>query len=155
MKRLVHGGEVVARIERSIEIKAPPEKVFVYMKDLKKMPEWMPSCKSHKITSEQRHGVGTTTHCVMEQAGRIIEWDAVVTEYIENRKQAWHCDKPSRNDGIFEFEPTEKGTKVTFTMDYDLPYSILGMIIDKLRVSKAIEKNVDEGLTKLKEILEK
>ena len=145
----------MAKIRKSIEIDAPLEAVFNYIKDLENMPEWMTSCESHKITSEQKYGVGTTTHCVMEQAGRIIEWDAVVTEYIENRKQAWHCDKPSKNDGIFEFEPTEEGTKVTFTMDYDLPYSILGMIIDKLKVSKAIEKNVDEGLTKLKEILEK
>ena len=145
----------MARIRRAIEINIAPDQVFNYIKDLENMPEWMPSCKSHKITSEQRHGVGTTTHCVMEQAGRIIEWDSVVTEYVENEKMVWHCDKPSKNDGIFEFEPTEKGTRVTFTMDYDLPYSILGMIIDKLKVSKAIEKNVDEGLTKLKEIIEK
>jgi len=145
----------LARIGRAIEINVTPDQVFNYIRDLEKMPEWMPSCKSHKITSEQKYGVGTTTHCVMEQAGRIIEWDSVVTEYVENEKMAWHCEKPSKNDGIFEFEPTEKGTKVTFTMDYDLPYSILGMIIDKLKVSKAIEKNVEEGLTKLKEILEK
>lgn len=145
----------MARIERTIEIKVPQNVVFAYVRDLENMPEWMPSCKSHKITSEQRYGVGTTTHCVMEQAGRIIEWDSVVTEYIENQKLVWHCDKPSRNDGIFEFEPTEDGTKVTFTMDYDLPYSILGMIIDQLKVSKDIRKSVDEGLKKMKEILEK
>jgi hypothetical protein len=39
-------------------------------------------------------------------------------------------------------------------MDYDLPYSIIGMIIDRLKVSRAIEESVNEGLTKLKNILE-
>jgi uncharacterized membrane protein len=104
-------GEKVAKIVRSINIDVPPDKVFAYVQDLENMPKWMPSCKSHRITSQQRSGVGTTTHCVMEQAGRIIEWDSVVTEYVENQKMVWHCEKPSRNDGIFEFEPTTTGTK--------------------------------------------
>ena len=60
----------------------------------------------------------------------------------------------SRNDGIFEFESTTTGTKVSFTMDYDLPYSLLGAIIDKLKVSKAIQQNVDDGIKRLKDILE-
>jgi uncharacterized membrane protein len=81
------------------------------------MPEWMTSCESHKITSEQKKVVGTTTHCVMKEAGRTIEWDAVVVEFDENKKLSWLCEKPSRNDGIFEFEPTEKGTRFSFTMD--------------------------------------
>jgi len=144
----------VGKIVRSIQIDVPQEKVFAYVKDLENMPEWMPSCKSHQITFKQRFGVGTTTHCVMDQAGRVLEWDSVVTEYVENRKLVWHCEKPSRNDGIFEFEPTTAGTKVTFTMDYDLPYSLLGAIIDRLKVSKAIQQAVDEGLRRLKEILE-
>jgi uncharacterized membrane protein len=133
----------------------PPEEIFAYVKELERMPERMPSCKRHEITSEQRYGIRTTTHCIMEQAGRIIERDAVVSEYVENERLAWHCDKPSRNDGIFEFKPTEKGTSVKFIMDYDLPYSILGMLIDKLKVSKEIARGVDEGLAKMKEILEK
>ena len=90
----------------------------------------------------------------MEQAGRTIEWDAVVVEFDDNKKLSWHCDKPSRNDGIFEFEQTEKGTSVSFTMDYDLPYSILGMILDRVVVRSAIEQNIDEWLASLKKILE-
>ena len=148
-------GAELAKIIRSININVPPEVVFDYVKELNRMPEWMPSCKSHEITSEQLYGVGTTTHCVMEQAGRVIEWDSVVTDYVENEKLAWHCDKPARNDGIFVFEPKVDGTKVSFTMDYDLPFSIIGKIIDKLKVSKAIEENIEEALEKMKEILEK
>jgi hypothetical protein len=40
-------------------------------------------------------------------------------------------------------------------MDYALPYSILGKIIDKLRVSKEMEKNIERGLNKMKDVLEK
>jgi len=144
----------LARIERSVKVDVRPEKAFSYLKDLENMPAWMASCKSHKITSKKRYGLGTTTHCVMVQAGRTIEWDSVVTEYLENQKMSWHCEKPSRNDGTFEFKPAQKGTEITFVMDYDLPYSIFGALIDKLRVRKDIEKSIDDGLRKLKEILE-
>ena len=145
----------MARIEKSIKVNVPPEKAFSYLKNLENMPEWMPSCKSHKITSKKRYGLGTTTHCVMKQAGRIIEWDSEVTEYSENKQMSWHCEKPSRNDGTFEFKPAGKGTEITFIMDYDLPYSIFGALIDKLKVRKDIERSIDEGLEKMKEILEK
>lgn len=64
---------------------------------------------------------------------------------MENEKIDWHCEKPSRSDGVYEFEPTTTGTKVTVTMDYELPYSFLGAIIDRLKVSKAIQQTVDEG----------
>ena len=40
-------------------------------------------------------------------------------------------------------------------IDYELPYSVLGKLIDKLRVHKALEKSFDIGLKKLKDILEK
>jgi hypothetical protein len=47
------------------------------------------------------------------------------------------------------------GTKATFVMDYDLPYSVLGKLIDKLRVSKEFDKNMEQAMKKLKEIAEK
>ena len=50
--------------------------------------------------------------------------------------------------------PSETGTKATFMMDYDLPYYILGKIIDKLRVCKALEKGTARALKKLKTLVE-
>jgi hypothetical protein len=53
------------------------------------------------------------------------------------------------------FSPIKNGTKLTFEMDYDLPYSILGKIIDKLWVGKDIDASMERGLRKTKEIFEK
>ena len=50
---------------------------------------------------------------------------------------------------------SEARTRATFMMDYELPYSFLGKIIDKLRVCKAIEKGANTGLKNLKQIAEK
>jgi uncharacterized membrane protein len=91
----------------------------------------------------------------MEQMGQKMEYDSELTEYVENKKLSWHTEKPSRMDGTFKFAPTEKGTKLTFIMDYDLPYSIFGAILDKLKMSKEIDKTLDEATKNLKKILEK
>ena len=145
----------MARIEKSIEIKAVPEKVFNYLKDLEKQPEWMPSFVSHKITSERKEGVGITTHCITEPGGRRIEWKAEVTEWEENKKIAWECKPPQKNKGSLAVEPIDDGTRVVFEMEYELPYSILGMIIDRLKVRREMEDDVSKGLKNLKGILEK
>jgi uncharacterized membrane protein len=59
-----------------------------------------------------------------------------------------------REDMIFVFETTDRGTKVTATIDYELPYSVLGKIIDKLMVRKECERFLKAGVEKAKEILE-
>ncbi len=100
------------------------------------MSEWMRSMRSHKITSERRYGKGVTTHCVLQHGDRTFEYDSEVTEYVENEKAAWHCDKPMRLDGSFILKATDSKTNLTMMLDYDLPYSILGKMIDKIKVSK-------------------
>jgi hypothetical protein len=39
-------------------------------------------------------------------------------------------------------------------IDSELPYSILGKIIDKLVVSRSFERSIERGLAKLKTMLE-
>jgi len=53
------------------------------------------------------------------------------------------------------FEPTEKGTKWTLVLEYELPYSLLGKIVDKLKARKDIEKSLDYSMKKTKELVEK
>ena len=57
--------------------------------------------------------------------------------------------------GSMTFTPTEGGTKFSMVIDYELPYSVLGKLIDKLRVRKAIDKSYDEALKRLKEMAER
>lgn len=145
----------MARIEKSIEIDAAPQKVWDLLKELERMPEWMTSMKSHKITSEKRYGKGVTTHCVMQHGDRTFEYDAEVTEYNEPENAAWHCDKPMRFDGSYTLKAVDSKTKLTMVLDYDLPYSILGKMIDTLKVSKEMDRGVEEGLQNIKKMLEK
>jgi hypothetical protein len=51
-------------------------------------------------------------------------------------------------------EPTTKGTKSTFSMEYEVPYSILGKLVDKLKVSKDMEIKMSKMMENMKKALE-
>jgi uncharacterized protein YndB with AHSA1/START domain len=77
----------LGRIERSVEIKAPPEKVWE-MLALDRMPEWKESCKSAEYTSEARTAedkfrVGAFAHGITKKQVKI---NFEITESLQYAK---------------------------------------------------------------------
>jgi uncharacterized membrane protein len=146
----------LARIEKSIVIRAPPEKVFALLDDVERMVEWMDTIKEVKVTSKQRAGVGTTYHFIADAGGTRAEFDSETTEWVENERMAWRTTSGDITMfGSGTLKTVEGGTQYTWVMDYQLPYSILGKIIDKLKVSKDFEKDMERALQNLKTLLER
>jgi uncharacterized membrane protein len=146
---------ILARIERSINIGAPPEKIWSLI-FWDKVPQWFDTVKKAEYTTKFKDRVGAVAHVSGEAGGVKAEWDAETTEWIENVKYSWRTTAGNFTGvGSMKLSPIETGIKATFIMDYDLPYSILGKIIDKIRVSKDIDQSCKRGLEKLREISEK
>ena len=144
----------MTRIEQSIEINAAPREIWPMIR-WDRVPEWMDIIKKVEYTSEQKETVGVTAHWIGEAGGVKSEWDTETTEWEVNERGAWRSTCGTFTGiGSLTLNPSETGTKATFMMDYDLPYSILGKIIDKLRVYKAVEKGTTRALIKLKEMVE-
>jgi len=144
------------RVERSIEIKAPPGRVWE-MLALDRQVEWMDKFKSAEYTSEVRtpkdkYRVGASGHMNIKGLG---EFDFEVTESLENEKMTYHQQSVSIARGLgietLILEPVEEGTKFTYVHDYFVPWGIL----DKLWAKRAGEKWLERSLEKLKSILEK
>jgi uncharacterized membrane protein len=146
----------LTKVTKSIEIEASPEKVFAFMGDLEKMNEISKGFSEVQYTSKEPYGVGTTLHFVGKAGGQQAEWDMEITELVKNKKVVERTIGASKfkMQATYIYEPTAKGTKLTITMDYELPYSVLGKIIDKLRVSKDIEKGMEKSLRDIKKALE-
>jgi uncharacterized membrane protein len=146
----------VTKLTKSIEIEASPEKVFDFVTDMEKLNEIMKGDQKGEITSKGPVGVGTTMHLVAEAGGSKTEWDMEVTEFVKNKKISTRTIGASKfkMQGSYTLEPTAKGTKLTTTTDYELPYSILGKVIDKLKVGKDIEKESEKELRDMKKALE-
>jgi len=145
----------LARIEEAIEIGVPPNKVWP-MLFWDRLPEWLDAIKEAKYTSEDKDSVGATAHVVGETAGIKAEWDVEITEYVKGERARWRTTGGNLTAiGLTTLEPIKAGTKLIFVIDYDLPYSILGKIVDKLLVSREVERGIKRGLGKLKSTLEK
>jgi carbon monoxide dehydrogenase subunit G len=145
----------VAKLTKSVEIEASPEKVFTFANDLKKMNDAMKGWAEGESTSEAV-GVGTKMHYVGVAGGSTAEWDMEVTEFVKNKKVAMRTIGASKfkMTNSWTLEPTAKGTKCTFSMEYEVPYSILGKLVDKLKVSKDMEKSMNKMLENMKKALE-
>ncbi|MFB0523355.1 MAG: SRPBCC family protein [Candidatus Bathyarchaeia archaeon] len=148
----------MVRVEKSIEIMAPPEKVWE-MFALDRCPEWMDDLKSVEYTSEvhtpeDKYRVGASTHWIKVKGE---EFDVEVTESIENEKITTRTSpiQGATMIATFAVKPTEAGTEMSYVVDYEMPWGILGKILDKLFIRRALKKDITGEAEKLKSILEK
>lgn len=140
-------------IEKSVEINAPPEEVWRLLTDLDRFHEWAKTVEM-ELASE-RQGLGATYHTTAKFLGMDFEISQKCTEWIENRKWTYRMSFGGKEGRIsFILEPAGLGTKLTEDIDYELPYSYLGKIFDKLKVKAKIEKLAEDELKNLKNILE-
>jgi uncharacterized protein YndB with AHSA1/START domain len=151
----------MGRVESSVEIEAPIEKVFVYLSNPKNQEKiFVDSEFKIEDVSEQPIGVGTKFHLTAVIGGRKVKqhWHEFVV-FEENHRIVSHevkggGGKLKSEDLTFVFETTDKGTKLTITEDYQFPYSVLGEVLDKLMGRKGFERFIKDGAQKAKEILE-
>ncbi len=151
------GGDILAKIVETIHVRAPPEKVFAVLKDLESTPKWSVGWKETRWTSEKRNEVGATGRVVIEtqSAGR-IESDFEVTEYTENKGFAFRSTAGNVTAfGSWTLTPYHGGTEARSETNYELPYSVLGKIIDRLKVSREVRRNTIQSLMNLKKMVEK
>ena len=151
----------MGRVESSVEIEAPIEKVFAFLSNPKNQEKiFADSDFQIEDVSEQPVGVGTRFRISAFIAGRNVKphWHELV-EFEENHRIVSREVKDGggvmkREDLIFALETTEKGTKLTIIEDYDFPYSVLGILIDKLVARKGFERWIQSGAQKAKEVIE-
>jgi len=152
----------LARIEKSIGIKAPPEKVWE-MLAFDRHKEWdeqmQKGLKSLEFTSEvhtpeDKYRVGATAHVDMREG----EFDFVITESLENEKMTFHAKKPGTNRTLatatFVLQSADEGTEFTCLYDYEMPWGVFGKFLEKLFARRMEERHQEKCLEQLKSILE-
>jgi uncharacterized protein YndB with AHSA1/START domain len=165
--RIDSRGDFLGRIETSIVIKAPPERVWK-MLALDRLLEWCEgynALKSVEYTSEvsapkDKYRVGASAHGIPKKEGESIKHFFEITESLENKKITLRMyGKTFRGTYTalvtWTLEPIEKETEFTHEADYGMPWGILGKILGPLFVYRIIEKEVEKELENLKTILEK
>jgi len=146
----------LVRREKSVEIKASPEKVWE-MLAFDRMPEWMDGWKSVTLTSEVRtsedkYRPGASAHVAEEHA----KYDMEIAESLKNEKLTY------RSKGIgggrvtmiltYLLKPVDGGTEVTYAASCG-GWWLLCSIVEGLLGENHL--GVETSLNNLKSILEK
>jgi carbon monoxide dehydrogenase subunit G len=146
----------VTKVIKSIEIEASPDKVFAFLLDKEKMNEATKGFSQFEYITSGPVGMGTKMHYITGSGGSTMEHDTEVIEFVQNEKFVSHTIGASKFKGkaSFTLEPTAKGTKLTYSMDYEMPYSVIGKLIDKVSVHKKMEEGISNALENGKKALE-
>ena len=142
----------MAKVERSITINAPVEKVFGYIGEPTNSLEIWPSIVEIKDVQPLPSG-GKSWRWVYKMAGMRFEGTGEHTEYVANQRTV------AKNKGAIEstvtmmFQPEAGGTKVTFEVEYTVPVPLLGKVAEAFIV-KANEREAELILANLKDRME-
>jgi uncharacterized membrane protein len=147
-------------INKSLEINTPVSEVFTYFARPEHMADQFPENMGLNILPievKNGFGVGTIFRISGDFDGKRLEWDCETIDYIPHRKiVAQMIEGPFKHWQItvqFE-EVTERKTKTSITVDYDMPMGPLGGLMDKIKLKKIAERGIENGLYRVKALLE-
>ncbi len=140
----------MTKIEKQLDLNAPPESVFAAVSVPEKWARW-------HVNVKRASSNGSKTHWVYGWKGFKVESVTEVTEIKSNSVYAFR-----QTDGFFngaetrfEIQPSEKGSRVKWTIEYRLPDSYLGKLMNKLSSAKSLGDGMEHSFTNLKQFVER
>jgi hypothetical protein len=149
----------ILHVERSIDIKAPREKIFGLINDFHQWEAWTPYNKDpemKKTYSANSSGKGATY--AWEGNKAVGKGEIAITESVGSSRIAFdlHMIKPfeGNNHVVFALKAAGGVTTVTWILEDKQAYfaKLMGVFIN---MDKMIGKDFEAGLTKLKSVAEK
>ena len=148
-------------VSKSIDIKTPVDNVFTYFARPEHVSDQIKNdavgMTVVPMDIKEGMGVGTTFRVIGDFSGKRLEWDCETTEFIRNEKiTAKQFEGPFKRWQITnEFKSLgENLTRVTMTVDYQMPFGPLGSILDKAKFAKSAEKGMETALYNVRGLLE-
>jgi hypothetical protein len=157
----------LGRVETSIEINAPPEKVWE-MLALDRLPEWEEGFGenlkyvSDVNNSKDKYRVGAIAQEIPNKV-EVNYCRFEVIESVENEKMKLYAWENPKYLGIFSMfityslKPMGKYTKFTYELKSDKygVFGIFGKFLEKLYFRRMVKKQIEKALKNMKNLLEK
>lgn len=151
-------------IGHSIVIHAPPERVFTMIAhNPERMPDWWSAFELQQRITPPPTVIGSVSRYVYNMMGVKIKGEHKVIEMRDNEQI--FVRTISGIDGAFEFyfepvqvddpeQPDLMGTRLTVQVDYVLPGSVLGQLLNRLTMEQKNERDLHQALITLKALIE-
>ena len=143
-------------VHRSIDIAAPPERVWPFLVEPDKVMRWFVGLKEFRYLDESRRGAGTHVHMEEKAVGPLLKEDFEVTEWLENQRLRFHMTSGSgvkADDQLWALDLMADGCRFTFDEHVELPYGPFGKVLGAVG-QRSLVSHVEEMLTRLKGVAE-
>lgn len=141
----------MAKVQRSVTINAPVEKVFSYITNPSNDPEWQAGAIEVREVTGQ--GVGQRYGWTYKIMGISFKGESEVIEYVPNQHYSHKSTGGIVSSWTFSFKAEGGGTRLDFTVEFTVPVPVLGKFAERM-VIRQTEREADHATASLKEILE-
>lgn len=144
------------RVDKRIEVQAPPLRVFEVLGHVERWPRWRPG-ELRAARLNERQGQGAMVHSETELCGTRLSMDAVLEEWVPGERLAWRQLEGdwARNEGAWELlAQGPDRTLVRLRADLELPH-MLEVEVTEEEAAHELSRSLDEALLNLKELLER
>ena len=148
------------RVERSIEIAAPPAKIFALLNDFHQWPQWAPQDKDDPSMTRTYGGAASGVGTVSNWSGKRSTGNGrmEIVESVPDTRVSVKVDfvKPfaAHNLNEFTLQPAGATTRVTWTMQGSNLYVMKVMSVF-INMDRETGKHFEAGLKNLKTAAEK
>ena len=139
------------KLNNSINISAPVEKVFAYVTDPLTTPEWLVGAT--EVTDVTGSAVGQHYHWKYNMLGVPLRGESTVSEHVPNERRVTESKGGITSTWTFTYAPHEGGTKLDLEIDYTIPVPVLGKLAEKV-VFKRNQREAQMSMENIKERLE-
>jgi uncharacterized protein YndB with AHSA1/START domain len=146
------------RVQRSVEIAAPPERVWPFLVEPNGILKWCITFRRFDYVGDQRSGVGTPIYIEEKVDGPLplMRLNFEVTEWVEKERLAFRMTSGAvvrAYEQSWTIESTDSGSRFTFFEEVELPFGILGRIIGLIG-QRSSNATVGKMLAILKDLVE-
>ena len=146
----------MGHVRHSIEIDAPPERVFDLAVDARRWPEWQTTALEVRDVQGPLDQVGKRYRIVGRIAGRAVEGQGEVSRF--ERPRIFEVKGTAAGGGRLisrsTFDAEGAGTRATIEIDYELPGGLLGQMASRLFAERQIERELIHSAENLKALIE-
>lgn len=144
----------MTKLTHSTLIDAPTEKVFRYVSDYKKWPEFYKGLSDVQPVATTTHGNGAKFIYKVKLLGMKVVVGTELTNFKKNEGWIGKSFKGMEHKTAWRFKALNNQTEFTHSVTYKYPWYMGGKFFDKTFVKPQWEKVIKGSLQKLKDIME-
>lgn len=140
------------RVQKSIQINAPAQRIFDFAAQPANLPSYMPSMMEVSNVASLPSG-GFEYDWVYKMAGVRLKGHAKYVEFQAGKLSRIRTEGGVLSTWTWKFEANGAGTKVSVDIEYTIPVPVVGKLAETI-VAKMNERETEVMLAHLKELTE-